>query len=152
MSDETMGKRNWTEADAIVDLLEEYIDFGHGGACVKEVVQTTDITNVVVNPLDFQRAAPNTIYVDKSWIHINYELNSSVFEDFDAQRDEINWTDFLEHRLGLNLSGLAQELAFRNAIISRVSGGYFRINGPDEDSCFDVREYYLAEIEILYGV
>ena len=143
---------NQTEAYEIIEILEAKIDFGPGGANIRKIEQTTDIDSLIHNPFDFMPILPNTIYVGNNTIRANYEVNPHFGKQMCNAPSIVNWTRNHQHILGFDILDINATITCKIPGPLSIRGEYWRINGPDEDTCFEIRDYYLLVLEMPLGI
>ncbi len=146
-----MEETNWTNVYDIIEIVEASVDFGPGGACIRKLEQTTDVETLIHNPFELLPFLPNTIYISSDLIRINYEVDSSIVDQICDDIDSVNWSQNHRDILGFDILDPNANIADKISEEIRIRGEYWRTSGPDDDSWFDVRDYYLLVIEMPIG-
>jgi hypothetical protein len=146
-----MDDTNWTDASEIIRIVEDIIDFGPGGASIIQLKHIANWETVIQNPFEFLPFLPNAIYVSNESIRINYEIDTLIGEQLCDNPGSINWSKNHEDLLGFDIPELVASITHRISGEVSIHGEYLRINGPDDESCFNIRDYYVLVIEMRTG-
>jgi hypothetical protein len=130
------------------------MDFGPDGAYTEYTENNSDIDiftrRFEKSPLDAMQIKPNSIYLNSTNIRICKEINENTVKILEnmTQIGDVNWTEDFESVLGFDFLGLVNSLFELDVDFIRASCGDFKVNGPDENSCFEVRTYHLLIITL----